>query len=46
MARRKEQLNQPAPVARELSKGAKAAIAIAVILVLLGILTAVAFVLG
>lgn len=46
MARRKEKLNQPAPVARELSKGAKAAIAIAVILVLLGILTAVAFVLG
>ena len=46
MARRREKLNQPAPVARELSKGAKAGIAVAVILAVLAAFAVVAVLLG
>ncbi len=46
MARRREKLNQPAPVARELSRGVKAGIIIAVILAVLAVLAVVAVFLG
>jgi poly-gamma-glutamate synthesis protein (capsule biosynthesis protein) len=46
MARRREKLNQPAPMARELSKGAKAGIAIGIILAVLTVFAVVAILLG
>ena len=46
MARRKEKWNQPAPMARELSAGAKAGIAAAIVFAVLGIAAVVAFVFG
>ena len=42
MAKRKEKWNQPAPVAKELSKGKKIGIAFAVILALLAVLAVAA----
>ena len=46
MARRKEKWNQPAPMARELSNGAKAGIVAAVIVAVLGVAAIVAFAFG
>ena len=46
MARRREKWNQPAPVVRELSNGAKAGIAAAIIFAVLCVLAVVAVILG